>query len=156
MVDKAKKSVHPARSANSYKFSLPPDDRLRYKGLSLLCSIAIGLILWSLVPLFFSERFSPIGSKQAWLLSDNLQDRINPNVAGVFSLARLKGIGPARASAIVEYRDNYRHRHGSAAIAFVSAQEMCRVKGIGPAISAAIEPYLIFGTPLGPDAVDAK
>lgn len=52
-------------------------------------------------------------------------DPVNINSADAATLAReLKGIGPAKAQAIVQYRQ----QHG----AFRSADELALVKGIGP------------------------
>ncbi len=52
-------------------------------------------------------------------------DPVNINSADAATLAReLKGVGPAKAQAIVQYRE----QHG----AFRSADELALVKGIGP------------------------
>ena len=54
-----------------------------------------------------------------------LADPVNINSADAATLAReLKGVGPAKAEAIVQYRQ----QHGS----FRSADELALVKGIGP------------------------
>ncbi|MEA1991485.1 MAG: helix-hairpin-helix domain-containing protein [Thermodesulfobacteriota bacterium] len=49
---------------------------------------------------------------------------INLNTADKAALESITGIGPAKASAIIKYRDE----HGS----FNSVQELLKVKGIGP------------------------
>lgn len=60
--------------------------------------------------------------------------RINPNMAPANDLAGLPGIGPARARAIVAYRE----AHGS----FASADDLAKVPGIGPATVAKLRPLL--------------
>ncbi|MEA3384987.1 MAG: helix-hairpin-helix domain-containing protein [Thermodesulfobacteriota bacterium] len=49
---------------------------------------------------------------------------INLNTADKAALESISGIGPAKASAIIKYRNE----HGS----FNSVQELLKVKGIGP------------------------
>ena len=68
-------------------------------------------------------------------------ERINPNDAPTASLARLPGIGPARARAIVTYRS------AGEGLAFRNADDLQQVRGIGPAIVAGIRPWLQFGEP---------
>ena len=49
---------------------------------------------------------------------------INLNTADKVALESISGIGPAKASAIIKYRDE----HGS----FKSVDELLNIKGIGP------------------------
>jgi len=60
-----------------------------------------------------------------------LRRKVNPNEAAWWSLARLQGIGPKRAKAIVAYREAFRKTHGPKARAFASAEDLAKVKGIG-------------------------
>jgi competence ComEA-like helix-hairpin-helix protein len=53
-------------------------------------------------------------------------ERIDPNTASQASMLRLHGIGPARARAIIEYRN----AHGPDA--FRSIEDLTRIRGIGP------------------------
>lgn len=69
--------------------------------------------------------------------------RVNPNTAPAVSLARLPGIGLARARAIVALRDHLQDRAGRR-IAFRTADDMSQVKGIGPATIEGIRPWLQF------------
>lgn len=68
-----------------------------------------------------------------------LVGRINPNNAPVESLARLPGLGPARAGAIVAYRDNYRRGP-----AFKSGRDLQNVTGIGPKTVQSINDLIKF------------
>ena len=63
-------------------------------------------------------------------------DRIDPNTASAASMVRLSGIGPARASAIIEYRNS----HGPGA--FKTADDLTRIRGIGPGTIHRIAPDL--------------
>jgi competence ComEA-like helix-hairpin-helix protein len=72
-----------------------------------------------------------------------LEDKVNPNDASLPSLARLPGIGPARARAIVSYRSQVIERGGGGP-AFSCAEDLRRIAGIGPATVEAIRPWLRF------------
>jgi len=65
---------------------------------------------------------------------ENGEVKININRAGVENWVRLKGIGPALAERIIEYRN----KNG----AFKSVSELQNVKGIGPKKLAALRPML--------------
>jgi len=54
------------------------------------------------------------------------EERIDPNTASVASMLRLRGIGPARAGAIVEYRNS------RGTNAFEAADDLAEIRGIGP------------------------
>ena len=65
------------------------------------------------------------------------QARIDVNTATAEELETLKGIGPALAQAIVDYRDE----HGP----FTAAEELTEVSGIGPAKLEAIRESITLG-----------
>jgi competence ComEA-like helix-hairpin-helix protein len=67
-----------------------------------------------------------------------LHGRINPNTAGIGSLVNLKGIGPSRAKAIIEYRQQ------NGQMAFTCSQDVQKVKGIGPKTGTAMSQWLCF------------
>jgi competence protein ComEA len=71
-----------------------------------------------------------------------LISRINPNTADASLLMTLPNIGPARAAAIVEYRE----RQGSGVVVFRRLEDLQAVKGIGPRISEGLRPWLDFET----------
>ena len=76
-----------------------------------------------------------------------LADKINPNSASWASLARLPGIGPARARAVVEYRQQHAQTHPGQTRAFTSCEDLQRIKGIGPATIQQIKDFLVFDDP---------
>jgi len=70
---------------------------------------------------------------------------VNVNLAPATELAKnLPGIGPAKAQAIVQYRE----QHGP----FESVDSLVNVKGIGPGILAKIKALVIVGSSNGDDA----
>jgi len=72
-----------------------------------------------------------------------LEARINPNHAPVESLVRLPGLGPGRAGAIVEYRENFNGKD-AASPAFRNCDDLQKVKGIGPKTAQNINELLKF------------
>ena len=69
-----------------------------------------------------------------------LDSKINPNTANIDSLVRLPGIGPARATAIIEYRN----KADIKIPAFKNADDLKSIKGIGPKTVENIGQYLYF------------
>lgn len=67
-------------------------------------------------------------------------DTVNPNFAPLESLVRLPGVGPATATAIIEYR----HGTPKNKEAFTRPADLQGVKGIGPKTVEKIEPWLSF------------
>lgn len=80
------------------------------------------------------ECYSRLGDSDHMIL----EGRINPNTAGIGSLVNLKGIGPSRAKAIIEYRQ----QNGNAA--FTCSKDVEKVKGIGPKTGKAMSQWLYF------------
>jgi len=72
-----------------------------------------------------------------------LGGRINPNNAPVESMVRLPGMGPGRAGAIVEYRENFNGQE-AAGTAFQNCNDLQKVKGIGPKTVQNINELLKF------------
>ena len=73
--------------------------------------------------------------------SIGLEDKINPNYAPVASLARLPGIGIARAEAIIAYRHTNEDNEG---LVFRSCDDLQKVKGIGPKTAQSLGHWLKF------------
>ena len=72
-----------------------------------------------------------------------LEGRINPNHAPVESLVRLPGMGPVRAGAIVEYRENFNEKNAGSP-AFQNCEDLQKIKGIGPKTAQNISELLRF------------
>jgi competence ComEA-like helix-hairpin-helix protein len=64
-------------------------------------------------------------------------EKIDPNTATVASLRRLGGIGPVKARAIVQYREQEGRQ-------FLRPEDLANVPGIGPKIVRRISPHLAF------------
>lgn len=60
-----------------------------------------------------------------------LESRINPNDAPAAGLMMLPGVGPARAQAIISYREQFR-KDGRGDLPFKDCRDLDNVKGIGP------------------------
>lgn len=66
-----------------------------------------------------------------------LRLRIDPNTASAAELALLPAIGPARAAAIVNYRESAAEQR-----AFDTVEDLDPVRGIGPATLREITPWI--------------
>ncbi len=75
--------------------------------------------------------------------SDQLADRLDPNVATVGELAAIPLLGEKRAGEIVAYRQAFEASHPKQR-AFAQPEDLMRVKGIGPATVETLEGYLYF------------
>lgn len=69
---------------------------------------------------------------------------VNLNTAGEQELTSLKGIGPAKAKAILDYRA----KHGP----FLSIEELDKVPGFGAKTLTRLRGELTLGAPAGPSA----
>ena len=72
-----------------------------------------------------------------------LESLINPNDAPLASLARLPGIGIARAEAMIAYRRHFIEINSNRK-AFQSCDDLQKVKGIGPKTAQNISEWLKF------------
>jgi len=102
------------------------------------CLLAYVLVSRYLRPLVFSET---IGVEPARI--DQVEQRIDPNVATWPELARLPGIGEAVAKRIIDYRQEHRPPSGGPPV-FRSPHDLTAINGIGPKTLEKITPHLKF------------
>ena len=72
-------------------------------------------------------------------------EKIDPNICGWASLARLGGVGPGKAKAICRWRDAFTAANPGKP-AFSRPEDLLQVKGIGTQTVKAIAPYLAFAS----------
>jgi competence ComEA-like helix-hairpin-helix protein len=75
--------------------------------------------------------------------ADQLQDRIDPNIATAAQLAAIPGVGETRAEAIVAFRESYAKEHPQHR-PFNNFFDLQLVPGIGESTSESMDPYLLF------------
>lgn len=97
--------------------------------------IALLLVVQSLP----ASALQPYLASRATTINDNSSARLDANHASAEELQKLKGIGPRKAAAIVEERQ----QHGQ----FIDAQDLTRVKGIGQALVEKLALQLSFHRP---------
>lgn len=121
-----------------------PPNRRRYLVLWLLLAVLAGLCLYR-----YHRHRLYVGRdwQQTQFETAPLSDRINPNTASWVTLAQLPGIGPIRAKAIVEYRQQQQEKRATTEPVFRSSEDLQSIKGIGPRIAEQLEPYLTFDDP---------
>ena len=115
-----------------------PTARMQWVLLALLAAVlAYGTVKLLRSPLYLAETVKVQGDSE-------LPQKINPNIASWASLARLPGIGPTLARAIVRYRNRYRLQHGQDSTPFRRPEDLTAIKGIGPHVLERIKPWLSF------------
>jgi DNA uptake protein ComE-like DNA-binding protein len=75
--------------------------------------------------------------------SDELADRMDPNLASEAELAAIPELGEKRAAAIVHFRDQFKSRHPNQR-AFERLSDLEKISGIGAATVETMKPYLDF------------
>ena len=70
-----------------------------------------------------------------------VREKIDPNTASAASLKRLPMVGPAKAEAIVAYRQS---PHRQSGLTFESPEDLKNVPGIGPGIVERIKDHMSF------------
>lgn len=75
-------------------------------------------------------------------------EKIDLNTAGFVSLQRIRGVGPSKAAAIVEYR------RATGSNAFAAPEDLLKVKNIGPYILQQTLPHLANNANFGDKAAN--
>lgn len=116
-------------------------NKLRIAGIALLCAAAAagnvytyrqGAALEEISLLYDVPEETP--EIRVSVTPDAYETRIDLNTATLEELCMLKGIGPVKAQAILDYRDSYGK--------FVCLEELMEVKGIGQSTFDKIKDYL--------------
>ncbi len=125
---------YPRRTARRNRYSLAWS-RPNRAALIVLCAVGGAVVcMQSMAAPVKFEKSPPVFPHRRRLAFEG----IDPNTASIASLRRLGGIGPRKASAIVEYRRSVGGR------AFSRPRDLQKVHGIGPATVKRAEPYLVF------------
>ena len=107
----------------------------RYVRFFALFAVLLGVMVLSAAlwypPLLTSE---PLSSQSDSFWSREGESLVNINTATLDELCTLPQIGPARAQAILQYREE----HGG----FDSVEELCEVKGISDGILSVVREYI--------------
>jgi competence ComEA-like helix-hairpin-helix protein len=101
------------------------------------------LLIAMSVTAVLSFCFAAVILKERQTSDLRLSQTVNPNTAAVESLARLPGIGSAKAGEIVSYRDDFRKENPGQS-AFQNIADLQKVKGIGPKTAQNIYKHLDF------------
>jgi DNA uptake protein ComE-like DNA-binding protein len=112
----------------------------------ILCVLLVYILVARYArPLWLGEEIGVDASRV-----EQVEQRIDPNVAGWPELARLPGIGEATAKRIVAHREEILARRSAEDASlpmFTSLRDLDAVRGIGPKTLEEIAPYLRFPGP---------
>jgi competence ComEA-like helix-hairpin-helix protein len=116
-------------------------EQSRLESFCFLISILISIVIVGLfvVPYLAGPSKHPATAGKNEIF---LAERINPNYASVASLARLPGVGMARAEAIVAYRNDFAAANNKKA--YQNYKDLENVRGIGPKTTQKISEWLKF------------
>jgi competence protein ComEA len=97
----------------------------------ILTTLATNLVLPSV---YAADKAASTGATSTTVASVTNTATINVNTASVEQLATIKGLGPKKAQAIIDYRQ----QNGS----FKTVADLGNVPGIGDKLLASITPYV--------------
>jgi len=113
------------------------------RGLLAILTVAVVLLAiecW-LRPAYIGDTNQNVGSR-----ASELADRLDPNTATAAELSSIPQLGPARAEAIVAYRENFAAAHPGER-AFESVYDLTNVRGIGRATAEKWKANMSFDAP---------
>jgi competence ComEA-like helix-hairpin-helix protein len=116
------------------------NDKEGFQGSRHLLAYGIVIFFSLSLSVYFSARYFLLSSKPCEI---TLDCTINPNIASVESIERLPGIGPAKADAIVAFR-NQADSQEPKKRAFEKPEDLEQIKGIGPVTVEKLKPFLRF------------
>lgn len=105
-------------------------------------AFVISICMAACLSLAFILNVTQIDSKVG-VNEDNIESRINPNIAPIASLIRLPDVGLLRADAIVTYREQLHVKEGKKRV-FKDINDLKKVKGIGHKTVQNISEWLSF------------
>jgi competence protein ComEA len=105
--------------------------------LIFLAGAGIAVETWQR-PAYYSDPPPESGPR-----AGELADRIDPNTASAAELSSIPQLGPARAAAIVAYREKFAAAHPGGR-AFERIEDLMKVRGIGRAIAEKLGGHLVF------------
>ncbi len=120
-----------SRPAPRYDLAWTPANARALLALGVACGL-LALVAFGASDSVFAGEDLPDDPER----SAAVRERINPNTAPAASLERLRGIGPKRAAAIVDWRS------ARDAPAFERPEDLMRIPGIGPGTLRDIRPHL--------------
>ncbi len=116
------------------EYGLPEDQKSQSR--TQLAAFITAIIVCFLISEYLGVCYFARSGNQSDVV---LESRINPNTALSASLVRLPNIGPRRAAAIIDYRENV-----DEGPVFEKAEDLQKIKGIGPKTVEGLRAWVVF------------
>ncbi|MFN4242847.1 MAG: ComEA family DNA-binding protein [Tepidisphaerales bacterium] len=119
----------------------PPRPVAPYRALAVIVLVGVAVGVYRQLTTVDERRRADPGPDAGPPAAHPLQ--LDPNTADAGLLAQLPGLGPARARAVVAYRQQRRSAEGIDVV-FRTPADLLKVRGIGPATVQQLTAYLRF------------